>query len=215
MEGISSIADLGKEKGVKILHWNVRSIIRKIDQVRMLLANSTIDVVMISESWLKPHLHSGLVSIDGFQVFRQDRVSKMSECKSKTKSKSKLSKRGGGLLTFVNVKHSSFCEPLEDLCTSNENIEAQWILIHRPNCKNVVIGNVYRPPNGKLDKATRYLDDCLKTVNMSKVNVFILGDLNVNFKNRSSDNYKKLHFLTQSNGLAQLINTTTRNTDKT
>ena len=39
--------------------------------------------------------------------------------------------------------------------------------------KNVVICNVYRPSNGKLDKATRYLDDCLKTVNMSKVNVFM------------------------------------------
>ena len=44
--------------------------------------------------------------------------------------------------------------------------------------------------------------------------MFILGDLNVNYENKSSDSYKKLHFLAQSNGLSQLINTTTRNTDK-
>ena len=221
MEGPSSIADLDKEKGVKVLHWNVRSIVRKIDQIRILLANSTIDVVTISESWLKPHLHSNLVAIEGFQVLRQDRIHGVSagvpKSKSKTKSRTRSlpSKRGGGLLTYVNVKHSSYCEPLDDLSASNEDIEAQWVLIHRPNCKNIVVCNVYRPPNGKLEKATKYLDECLKVINMSKVNVFILGDLNVDFKNKSSDSYKKLNFLTQSNGLAQLINTTTRNTDKT
>ena len=42
-----------------------------------------------------------------------------------------------------------------------------------------------------------------------------MGDFNVNYKNKSSPAYKKLHFFTQSNGLTQYINTATRNTDKT
>ena len=109
----------------------------------------------------------------------------------------------------MNKKHSSHCEPLLDLSASDENIEAQWTLVHRLNCKNV-----YRPPNGNLDKAVKYLNNCLKVFNFSKVNFFLLGDLNINFKNKSSPNYRKLHFLIQSNGMTQYINTTTRNTDK-
>ena len=203
IKDIKDIHGLGAEKGFKLVHWNVRSLVKKIDQLRTLIVDSPIDVLTISESWLKSHLHSNIISVSGFEVFRQDRG---------VKPKSK--KRGGGLLTYVNKKHSSHCEPLLDLSISNEDIEVQWILIHRLNCKNVIICNVYRPPNGNLNKAIEYLDDCLKTLNMSKLNLFIMGDLNVNYQNKSSACYKKLHFFVQSNSLSQLISNTTRNTDK-
>ena len=204
MEVISDIEALNAEKGLKLVHWNVRSLVKKIDQLRALIADSPIDIITISESWLKSHLHSSLVSIQGFEVLRLDRG---------TQAKSR--KRGGGLLTYIHKKHFSKCEPLLDLCISNADIEAQWTLIHRPNWKNVVICNVYRPPGGNLEKAINYLDDCLKELNLRKMNLFIMGDLNVNYKNKSAACYKQLHFFVQSNGLTQYINNTTRNTDKT
>ena len=52
-------------------------------------------------------------------------------------------------------------------------------------------------------------------INTSKVDVFLMGDFNVNYKNMSSPSYKKLKFFAQSNGLTQHIKNTTRNTDKT
>ena len=156
---IRDVDGLNIVKGLKLVHWNVRSVLKKIDQMRTLLSDSTIDVITVSESWLKSHLHSNLVSIQGFEVFRQDRRGDSQKTKSK--------KRGGGLLTFVNKKHSSRCKSLLDISASNENIEAQWTRLHRPNCKDVVVCNVYRPPppNGNLIKAVDYLDDCLKTLN--------------------------------------------------
>ena len=81
--------------------------------------------------------------------------------------------------------------------------------------QNLVICNVYRPPQGDLKSAISYLDDCLKTINLSKIDVFLMGDMNVNYLNKSSLNYKKLKFFSQSNGFTQFINNTTRNTDKT
>ena len=42
----------------------------------------------------------------------------------------------------------------------------------------------------------------------------MLGDLNVNYKNKSSPNFKKFYFFAKSSGLIQHIHTTTRNTDK-
>ena len=98
---------------------------------------------------------------------------------------------------------------------SNEWIKGQWIYIHRPDCKNVIICNVYRTPSGDLKKALVYHENCLKTINIEKVNNFVMGDFNVNYKNKKSPEYKKLHFFAQTNTLSQCINTTTRNTDKT
>ena len=58
--------------------------------------------------------------------------------------------------------YATSCEPLANLDKSNTNIEMQWVLIHRPHSKNIVACNVYRPPNGDLQKAISCLEDCLK-----------------------------------------------------
>ena len=146
---------------------------------------------------------SSIYDIDGFTSYRLDRVGRAGR-----------GKRGGGLLTYVNNKHSSVSESLVELNISGNHVELQWTLIHRPNCKNIVVCNVYRPPSGDLKAALSSLDDCLKTVNTSKLNVFVIGDMNVNYQNKASQMYKKLHFFSQSNGLTQYISNTTRNTDK-
>ena len=206
MDKISNFEALNATKGLKLVHLNVRSVIKKKDQLRILLANLNLDVITMSETWLASHMHTNLVTTDGYDLFRQDRA---------VKTRARAKKRGSGLLTYVNKKHASLCEPLIELDRSNEYIEAQWLLIHRPHCKNIVICNVYRPPNGDLGKAVTYLDDCLKTINTSKVDLFVMGDFNVNYKNKAAPSYKRLHFFAQSNGLTQYIKNTTRNTDRT
>ena len=203
MSTINDFGDLGSAKGFKMTHLNVRSLVKKIDQLRLLLRDKPVDIFTVSETWLQPHLSTGLAEIEGYNIFRLDR-----------KANGHIKKRGGGLLTYINVKHSSYCESLEDLDASNQDIEAQWIYTHRQNCKDIVICNVYRPPTGNLNKAISHLEECLQTLNMSKTDLFILGDLNVNYKNMKSPTYKKLHFFVQANGLTQYINSTTRNTDK-
>ena len=202
MDTIDSFDRLHEAKGFKVAHLNIRSIVKKVDQIRLCLQGSNIDVFSISETWLRPHLNTHLVELQGFKTYRLDRGSNSKK------------KRGGGLLTYVSDKHAVNCESLSELDRSNVDIEAQWLLIRRPHCRNVISCNVYRPPSGSLPKAIQYLDDCLKTLSLSKNNIFILGDMNINYKNQSAPAYKKLHFFNQSNGLTQHINTTTRNTDK-
>ena len=41
-----------------------------------------------------------------------------------------------------------------------------------------------------------------------------MGDMNVDYKNTSSNEFKKINFFIKSNGLVQAIDSTTRNTDK-
>ena len=206
MDSISTFEHLNGVKGLKLVHLNVRSLVRKIDQVRMLLYGSTVDIVTFSETWLRQHLKSQLVHLDGYKSFRLDRETKVG-----IKGKKK---RGGGLITYVNSKHASSTELLEDLAISKDYMEAQWIYMHRPHSKDICVCNMYRPPNGNLAKAISYLRECLHTLNLSKTDVFLLGDLNINYKNKNSPDYKKFSFFAKSTGLIQHITATTRNTDK-
>ena len=64
-------------------------------------------------------------------------------------------------------------------------------------------------------KALKYLDESLGAINLSKVDLFLIGDLNVNMLDKTTDVYKKTNFFAQSNGLTQYINSSTRCTDKT
>ena len=73
---------------------------------------------------------------------------------------------------------------------------------------------MYRPPKEDLAKAISYLEECILTLNLCKTEVFLLGNLNVNYKNKSSPNFRKFNFFAKSTGLMQHINMTSRNTDK-
>ena len=132
MDKINSIGTLNKTKGFKILHVNVRSLLKKIDQFRMMLADVDLDVKSISETWLNESVSSKSVELDRYRLYRQDRdfsgVAK---------------KRGGGLLTYIHADHAANSEPLLELSTASKDIEAQWSIIHRPHCKDTVICNVY------------------------------------------------------------------------
>ena len=205
MDPISSFEELNELKGVKLVHLNVRSLVKKIDQIRLMLADTQIDMFTFSETWLKLYVHSNNINIKGFKTFRLDR---------ETRNKKGSKKRGGGLITYVNEKHASSCENLTELDKSDGNIEAQWVYFHRPHCKDVVVCNMYRPPAGNLKQAIDYLEDCLKTINISKTDIFLVGDMNVNYKNKKSPNFARFNFFAQSNGLTQHIKNTTRNTDK-
>ena len=201
-QGIN-LDQLNNVKGFKLIHMNVRSLHKKIDQLGILLWETKVDIITMSETWLNSAVSSKSMQLEGFVEYRQDRT-----------LGGKGKKRGGGLLTYVKNSCASESEELVDLNKCSVDIEAQWTILHRPHSKDVVVCNVYRPPEGKPDKAISYLNDCLCELNLEKVEVFIMGDINIDYLRKTSPNYKKLKFFVQSNGLTQLISNTTRNTVK-
>ena len=209
MDVINSFDALQTAKGFKIVHLNVRSLVKKMDQIRLMLHGIDLDVLTFSETWLKPYLGTNIVELPGYMPIRFDRNVNKGGTGKRTK------KRGGGLIVYISEKHASNTETIDTLNASNENIEAQWVHIHRPTCKDVVVCNLYRPPTGNLTKAITYFEDCLKTINMSKTDIFMLGDMNVNYINKRSPDFKKINFFATSNGLTQCITTITRVTEKT
>ena len=70
---VSTFSELDKQKGFKLVHLNVRSLLKKIDQVRVMLADLKLDVVTISETWLNEAVNPISVELEGFVAYRQDR----------------------------------------------------------------------------------------------------------------------------------------------
>lgn len=81
-------------KGFTVGHLNVRSLRRKVDEVSLILNNSTFDVFTVSESWLHSEIESSLLAIEGYNLLRMDR-DRTNMCGNQG------TKKGGGLVSYV------------------------------------------------------------------------------------------------------------------
>ena len=187
-----------------MLHLNVRSLLKKIDQIRLTFVNSGIDIITMSETWAKDYIQTDLMAISGYSVLRQDR-----DLIATGKT------TGGGLITYISTMRLPDFKTLDRLSISSPHIEAQWTEITRPKSKNIIICNLYRPPQGTLKVALDYLNTCLNKLNRGKISLYIMGDLNIDYLNKTAKAYKSLTFFEKTNQLTQIIRETTRNTDKT
>ena len=109
--------DLPKLCGFKIAHLNVRSILNKMDHIRLLLSNKQFDIFTFSETWLNPAIRDSEVNIPGYTLTRNDRTSK----------------RGGSTAIYVsdNIPYKN----RTDLIV--ENIETFSIEVNRPKFKKL------------------------------------------------------------------------------
>lgn len=71
------MADIPKlsDSGLGLVYLNIQSIIPKIEEIRLLVANVLPDVFCISESWLTHLIPDGLVNIQDYVAVRHDRQS--------------------------------------------------------------------------------------------------------------------------------------------
>ena len=198
---IYNFHQLSRVKGFKIVHLNIRSLPRKIDQLRLILTNSNIDIFTLSETWLHKKIDPHLIHIQGYKTVRLDRAT------------SPAKKRGGGLLIYV--KEDIDVQTQEQECMSSKDLEIQWIRIKRPHSRNILLANIYRPPGGNLNQAIKLLGKGINSIRKLNEELVILGDFNVDYSNKKSPSYKKVKFFEKANSLDQMINTTTRNTKKT
>ena len=190
-------------KGLHFMHLNIRSLFNKnkFDMFKQQMSQSNIDVLCLSETWLKRALPSNIINISGYTVTRLDR----------SWEENGHIKKGGGICMYIknnlNFSDNSFCE----LNLSTINIEIHWISIKLTNLREIVIGNVYRPPQGDLKTFYRHINLCLdKLTSKNNRDIFMMGDFNINIDKASNKESKDLINLFNSFGLKQLIRETTR-----
>ena len=90
------------------------------------------------------------------------------------------------------------------------NIECQWIELCYEHQRNIIIGNVYRPPNGDVDEFIEHLENCIGKIDTGKKDIFICGDVNIDMLDKkNSSTLKLVEFLSQV-GLSNYIKNPTR-----
>ena len=188
-------------KGLRVGCLNVRSLYNVFDLVKTTFQHSEFHVLGFSETWLNQNIDSSLVAMENYVLHRQDR---------KFVNVNNEIKKGGGICLYVdkNIKTKSI--HLNDANVSSCNIECQWIELCLEKQRNIVIGNLYRPPNGDPDEFIEYLENSIEGFNLDNKDLIICGDVNIDVLDKTNESTKKLiEFLSQT-GLTNLIKTPTR-----
>lgn len=145
-------------KKLKAAHINAQSLRAHIDEVREIFQPTNFDLIAISESWLKPTIHSNNVSLPGYILQRNDRTGK----------------QGGGVAVYIregikfNIVYSS---------PSEYSAKPEFLLIEISLCGAdvLLLGVCYRPP-----RTGHLLDfeNALLNFMFRYSHVLIMGDFN-------------------------------------
>ena len=182
---------------------NICSLWKKLDSIKIALDSQfDIDVLGLSETWLTQSLIDSLVNIKNYELLRLDR----NWCDVNNNTV----KRGGGTCLFISNKLKFTTHDVQPYNISCQNIECQWVKIILQKKRNVIIGNLYRPPQGNVQQCIDYLEGVLENMDLSKEDVFIMGDFNIDFSEKSNDATKSINEFCTQNGLDTCIKTATR-----
>ena len=187
------------DKILKCLVINFQSLNGKKEEVSNLVSSQNVDVIIGTETWLKPDILNSELLLDDFDVFRCDR----------------LDRNGGGCLVGVKKYLTS------ELIFKSESSESVFCKINIKGNKPIIIGTIYRPPDKDMEISNNICRDISSLINSNKNAIFWLGrDFNlpdIDWKNESitgNNNSKELNskFLETAAdfGLKQLVREPTR-----
>ena len=195
---------MGGNKGLKIVHLNIRSIVKHRNEVEVTF--SDYDIICLTESWLNCNVENSVRDVPGFNIYRQDRQSEVNQVK----------KRGGGILVYIKSKWAPYITEFPKMNIVSIDVEAVWLLLDPPKQRNLLIGIVYCPPDGKPSTAIDQLDGILTSFGEIEITseIVVLGDFNIDYKKSISTECKYLKEFERNHQLRQYIKTPTRITNR-
>ena len=195
--------DIDAAKGMHIAHLNIRSLANKWEVFKAQFVDKNLHVLGLSETWLNYKLPNNLFNLSNdFTMLRNDR---------NWSDDGKLEpKKGGGVALYVKSSLNYSETDFSEWNTSTIDIESQWITIKPPNAKTILIGNIYRPPQGNVDRFIQVLDNYFNSIDLSKYEMFLMGDMNIDMLDKNNEAGKKLMNSIKPFGFCQLIKEPTR-----
>ena len=146
-----------KARPLKLLNVNCQSLQSKTGAWRHLLNKHEPDVVVATETWLKPDIFDAELDTEDYVIYRRDRTHTI----------------GGGVLIAVHKTINS-----TEIKLNNHQAELLWVKLILTGQQNIIVGACYRPHSN--DKTTlpalkQNLDNILENQHR---NVIIAGDFN-------------------------------------
>ena len=90
-----------------------------------------------------------------------------------------------------------------------------WTEIKRNGKKNVVVVNVYRPPDGNKASFIDIFNTKLSLAKLRRKDLVVMGDVNFDFLNTTKVSTKLMKICINLLGLKQIVNVPTRSTEDT
>lgn len=202
MQGPTDIDCVKSLKGIKIVHLNVRSILRHWEEFEQVFLDGRFDVVVVTETWLHQMIDSNLVSAPGYKLFRLDR-----QAHSVGGSK----KCGGGIAIYIKNLYDVTVK--WDSNVSTNDLELAHVVLKRDKLKSTDVFALYRPPSGNFSIALEHLQSCLENSPTPGERVMI-GDFNIDISKGNCPKVKKLFKLCSNWNLESHIESNTRITNK-
>lgn len=187
---------------LQAVHINAQSLRRHIDQIRKIFQSQKVDIIAISETWLKPNIRSKDVALPGYKLLRNDR----------------LHQNGGGVAIYVRIglKVKFLYASPSGYLNRPEFIFIKISLLN----SNLLFGVCYRPPKTQI---LVEFEKILLLLILNHNHLLIMGDFNANIldkkldydRNQVSDLFKRCnmtvlplaptHHLASSHSLIDLI----------
>ena len=118
--------ELETSKGLRLACLNINSLLKNIDQLRLIMQNMPVDILAINETKLDELVPDSEIAIAGYYHIRCDR-----------------SRFGGGVLLYV--RDSIPFSERNDLVP--DSLEMICIEISKPHNKSFLVSTWYRPPS--------------------------------------------------------------------
>ena len=144
-------------------HLNINSFRNKFLEIYEILYNEYVDILGLSETKLDGSFSSAQYNVPDYTMHRNDRNA-----------------RGGGLMLYV--KSSVPHRLRRDIsCDANSAVESMVVEI-KLKCEKIFIILIYKPPNVNNDTFITQLGLMIDQCYVECKSVFIMGDVNINFK---------------------------------
>ena len=184
-------------------HINIRSITNKWDVFKAQFSSSNLHILGLSETWLNSKLPNDLYNLhNDYTLLRNDR--------NWCDTGSNYTKKGGGVALFIKNGLIFSESDFRYLNTNNIDLESQWVSIKQPNSKTILIGNIYRPPQGNIENFIQVLENIFTEIDLLRIEIYIMGDFNIDMLDKKNASTKKLLDFIKPFGLYQLIKSPTR-----
>lgn len=177
-------------KGFHIAYLNIRHLMPKLDEIELLLTSSeTCHILGLCETFLTKSITNKEITIPGYNHERRDRSDK----------------KGGGLIVYIkqNIQYT------RRLDIETCNTESIWLQVNIVGSKPLLVGFYYRPPNSTSNWFNHFDTELINADSMD-LDMFILGDFNLNYFPIIGFRNNKWESLLLKYGLTQLITSPTR-----
>ena len=155
---------LFQQGNLTFMHINARSLHQSHDEIVALLTvgEHKSDFLMISESWLDPHL------VNSYQIPNYDMYHSIP----------KASHVGKGSAIYVIDHLAPYCERIDDFCVEEPEFQSIFLRVKCPDNPIFIVGAVYRSPSYPLSTFMPYLETTLNCICNINKTCFIGGDWN-------------------------------------